>query len=155
MCCNIILLLFFKCEGGTVNISLENENPGREKLSVVLPTIYAPDHNRISRAKMRSVYQTIVIVLAYVMCSTPFMVAQLFSVWGSPSQGICKFFGRLNKNGKNKFLFFLFSVDSTVWLFWLLTLNSVVNPWVYLAFNRELRAPLKKLFSRRMVPIDL
>ena len=97
MCCNIILLLFFKCEGGTVNISLENENPGREKLSVVLPTIYAPDHNRISRAKMRSVYQTIVIVLAYVMCSTPFMVAQLLSVWGSPSQGICKFFGRLNR----------------------------------------------------------
>ena len=106
MYCNIIFLIFFKYEGGTVNISLENENPGREKISVVIPTIYAPDHYRISRAKMRSVYQTIVIVLAYVMCSTPFMVAQLLSVWGSPSQGICKFFDRLNKKRKNNFLFF-------------------------------------------------
>ena len=109
MYCNIIFLIFFKYEGGTVNISLENENPGREKISVVIPTIYAPDHYRISRAKMRSVYQTIVIVLAYVMCSTPFMVAQLLSVWGSPSQGICKFFDRLNKKRKNNFLFFFFS----------------------------------------------
>ena len=101
----------FKYEAGTVNISLENENPGREKLSVVLPTIYAPDHYRISRAKMRSVYQTIIIVLAYIMCSAPFMVAQLLSVWGSPSQGICKFFSDwISKEKKLNFSFFsLFS----------------------------------------------
>ena len=31
-------------------------------------------------------------------------------------------------------------------LFWLLTLNSVVNPWIYLVFNNNLVESLKRLF---------
>ena len=31
-----------------------------------------------------------------------------------------------------------FLVNSMVWLFWLLTLNSVVNPWIYMMFNVNL-----------------
>ncbi len=32
-------------------------------------------------------------------------------------------------------------------LFWLLTLNSVVNPWIYLAFNGNLVDSLIRIFS--------
>ena len=48
------------------------------------------------------------------------------------------------------FFFYIFSGNAMVWLFWLLTLNSLVNPWIYLAFNSELRAPLKNLFRDKL-----
>jgi hypothetical protein len=35
-----------------------------------------------------------------------------------------------------------------VWLFWLLTLNSVVNPWIYMMFNANLVESLCHLFCR-------
>jgi hypothetical protein len=46
--------------------------------------------NGISRAKMRSVQQTVVIILSYILCSTPFIFAQLWAVWGSPSVAVSK-----------------------------------------------------------------
>ena len=48
------------------------------------------DVSAISRAKMRSVQQTVTIVLAYVVCSTPFIYIQLWAVWGSPSKAVRK-----------------------------------------------------------------
>ena len=47
--------------------------------------------NSISRAKMRSVQQMVVIVLTYVASSTPFICAQLWLAWGSPSSAVCEF----------------------------------------------------------------
>ena len=41
---------------------------------------------------------------------------------------------------------FSFAVQSLQFLFWLLTLNSVVNPWIYLAFNNNLVESLMRLF---------
>ena len=35
-----------------------------------------------------------------------------------------------------------------VWLFWLLTLNSVVNPWIYMMFNANLVESLLHIFCR-------
>ena len=32
-----------------------------------------------------------------------------------------------------------------VWLFWLLTLNSVVNPWIYMIFNVNLVESLARV----------
>lgn len=46
------------------------------------------DASAISRAKMRSVQQTVTIVLAYIVCSTPFIYIQLWAVWGSPSEAV-------------------------------------------------------------------
>ena len=31
-------------------------------------------------------------------------------------------------------------------MYYLMTLNSAVNPFIYIAFNRELRRPLLRLF---------
>jgi hypothetical protein len=41
-----------------------------------------------------------------------------------------------------------FPVSSMVWLFWLLTLNSVVNPWIYMMFNANLVESLCHIFCR-------
>ena len=49
------------------------------------------DISAISRAKMRSVQQTVTIVLTYIASSTPFILAQLWAVWGSPSQAVSKY----------------------------------------------------------------
>ena len=48
------------------------------------------DLSGISRAKMRSVQQMVVVVLTYIISSTPFIFAQLWMVWGSPSNAVCK-----------------------------------------------------------------
>ncbi|KAK6318448.1 hypothetical protein J4Q44_G00117390 [Coregonus suidteri] len=36
----------------------------------------------ISRAKLRTVKMTFVIVLAYIICWSPFFIVQMWSVWG-------------------------------------------------------------------------
>ena len=46
----------------------------------------------ISRAKIRSVQQTVVIILAYIISSAPFIFCQLWAVWGQPSAEISKSF---------------------------------------------------------------
>ena len=37
-----------------------------------------------------------------------------------------------------------FAESTTEWYFWLITLNSIVNPWVYIALNQDLRISLCK-----------
>ncbi|XP_072391065.1 annetocin receptor-like [Diabrotica undecimpunctata] len=72
----------------------------------------------ISRAKINTVKQTIAVIVMYIICSTPFIVGQL---WATIDPG-------------NPFL------EGPVFtiLMLLYSLNSCVNPWIYLAFNREL-----------------
>ena len=43
-----------------------------------------------------------------------------------------------NKYSENFFL----PESTTEWYFWLITLNSTVNPWIYIALNRDLRLSL-------------
>eukprot|EP00095_Tigriopus_kingsejongensis_P010910 snap_masked-scaffold348_size200312-processed-gene-1.4 protein:Tk10910 transcript:snap_masked-scaffold348_size200312-processed-gene-1.4-mRNA-1 annotation:"vasopressin v1a" len=71
----------------------------------------------ISRAKMKTVKLTVVVIMGYIICSTPFICVQLWATWGRPSHAV---------------------MQSITWLFWLLTLNSVVNPWIYMFFNVNL-----------------
>ena len=44
----------------------------------------------ISRAKIRSIQQTVAVILTYISCSTPFICVQLWTVYGQPSQAVCK-----------------------------------------------------------------
>ena len=72
----------------------------------------------ISRAKIKSVKLTLVIIACYILCSAPFIVGQLLATLGPPH------------------------IKSKIGLqmeplFWLMTLNSLVNPWIYIWFNRN------------------
>ncbi|KAF7649650.1 hypothetical protein LDENG_00138060 [Lucifuga dentata] len=74
----------------------------------------------ISRAKLRTVKMTFVIVVAYVVCWTPFFTVQMWSVWDQT-----------------------FSWDDSentvVTLAALLaSLNSCCNPWIYMIFSGHL-----------------
>ncbi|XP_048517971.1 arg8-vasotocin receptor isoform X2 [Dendroctonus ponderosae] len=72
----------------------------------------------ISRAKINTVKQTIAVIVLYLACSAPFIVAQLWATFDPKSA---------------------FLEGSTFTILTLLySLNSCVNPWIYLVFNREL-----------------
>ncbi|XP_066524033.1 arginine vasopressin receptor 1Ab [Hoplias malabaricus] len=74
----------------------------------------------ISRAKLRTVKMTFVIVLAYVICWAPFFVVQMWSVWDD------EFSWHDSEN-------------TAVTLSALLaSLNSCCNPWIYMLFSGHL-----------------
>uniref|UniRef100_A0A665UC04 Arg8-vasotocin receptor-like n=1 Tax=Echeneis naucrates TaxID=173247 RepID=A0A665UC04_ECHNA len=74
----------------------------------------------ISRAKLRTVKMTFVIVLAYVVCWAPFFTVQMWSVWDEKFQWVD-------------------SENTAVTLSALLaSLNSCCNPWIYMIFSGHL-----------------
>ncbi|KAM3587972.1 uncharacterized protein V6R79_017911 [Siganus canaliculatus] len=74
----------------------------------------------ISRAKLRTVKMTFVIVLAYVVCWAPFFIVQMWSVW-------------------DKTFSWDDSENAAVTLSALLaSLNSCCNPWIYMIFSGHL-----------------
>ncbi|KAG8327675.1 hypothetical protein J6590_015707 [Homalodisca vitripennis] len=82
-----------------------------------LPDSSSP-HHLISRAKINTIKQTVAVILLYISCSSPFICAQLWASWG-PRQPF-------------------FDGAAFTILSLLSSLNSCVNPWIYLSFNREL-----------------
>ncbi|KAG7496555.1 arg8-vasotocin receptor-like [Solea senegalensis] len=84
---------------------------GRESVSSV---------STISRAKLRTVKMTFVIVVAYVVCWAPFFAVQMWSVWDETSSWVD-------------------SENTIVTLSALLaSLNSCCNPWIYMIFSGHL-----------------
>ncbi|XP_022239629.1 isotocin receptor-like [Limulus polyphemus] len=82
----------------------------------------------LSRAKVKTVRITVVVIACYIICSTPFIVVQLWAYWSPYAQ------------------------TSPIWkgptvaiLMLLASLNSCVNPWIYLAFNHNLVTALKHI----------
>ncbi|CAL1568356.1 unnamed protein product [Knipowitschia caucasica] len=74
----------------------------------------------ISRAKLRTVKMTFVIVVAYVVCWAPFFTVQMWSVW-------------------DKNFSWADSENTAVTLSALLaSLNSCCNPWIYMLFSGHL-----------------
>uniref|UniRef100_A0A8C1HV32 Arginine vasopressin receptor 1Ab n=1 Tax=Cyprinus carpio carpio TaxID=630221 RepID=A0A8C1HV32_CYPCA len=74
----------------------------------------------ISRAKLRTVKMTFVIVLAYIVCWAPFFIVQMWSVWDE------------NFSWDD-------SENAAVTLSALLaSLNSCCNPWIYMLFSGHL-----------------
>ncbi|XP_022062206.1 arginine vasopressin receptor 1Aa [Acanthochromis polyacanthus] len=83
----------------------------------------------ISRAKLRTVKMTFVIVLAYIICWAPFFIVQMRSVWDENFQ-------------------WADSVDTAVTLSALLaSLNSCCNPWIYMIFSGHLLQDFLHCFS--------
>ncbi|KAF5280855.1 hypothetical protein FQR65_LT03004 [Abscondita terminalis] len=75
----------------------------------------------ISRAKINTVKQTVAVIVMHIVCSTPFISAQLWATWDPHAY-------------QSPFL----DGPAFTILTLLYSLNSCVNPWIYLAFNREL-----------------
>ncbi|XP_076840387.1 vasopressin V2 receptor isoform X2 [Brachyhypopomus gauderio] len=73
-----------------------------------------PPPSGVSRAMSKTVRMTLVIVLVYSMCWSPFFIVQLWAAWdpNPPSQGVA------------------FTI-----LMLLASLNSCTNPWIYTAFS--------------------
>ncbi|KAM6453592.1 vasopressin V1b receptor [Liasis olivaceus] len=83
----------------------------------------------ISRAKIRTVKMTFVIVVAYVVCWAPFFSVQMWSVW--------------DKNAPNDE-----SSDVTFTITMLLaSLSSCCNPWIYMFFSGHLFYDVLHFFS--------
>ncbi|XP_012878631.1 PREDICTED: vasopressin V1a receptor [Dipodomys ordii] len=74
----------------------------------------------ISRAKIRTVKMTFVIVTAYILCWAPFFIIQMWSVWDE------KFIWTDSENP---------SITITALL---ASLNSCCNPWIYMFFSGHL-----------------
>ncbi|XP_039253134.1 oxytocin receptor-like isoform X2 [Styela clava] len=78
----------------------------------------------VSQAKIKTVKMTFVIVILFALCYTPFFTVQLLSQWNL-----------INRNG----------ITSQV-IHILASLNSCVNPWVYMGFSGHLLGELKQAF---------
>ncbi|KAL2087362.1 hypothetical protein ACEWY4_016190 [Coilia grayii] len=82
----------------------------------------------ISRAKLRTVKMTFVIVLAYIVCWAPFFIVQMWSVWDA------------NFSWDD-------SENTAVTLSALLaSLNSCCNPWIYMLFSGHLLYDFARFF---------
>uniref|UniRef100_A0A8D3D405 Arginine vasopressin receptor 1A n=3 Tax=Scophthalmus maximus TaxID=52904 RepID=A0A8D3D405_SCOMX len=83
----------------------------------------------ISRAKLRTVKMTFVIVMAYIVCWAPFFTVQMWSVWDENFQ-------------------WADSENTAVTLSALLaSLNSCCNPWIYMIFSGHLLQDFVHCFS--------
>ncbi|XP_049626780.1 vasopressin V1b receptor [Suncus etruscus] len=74
----------------------------------------------ISRAKIRTVKMTFVIVLAYIACWAPFFSVQMWSVWDENAP---------DEDSTNQ----AFTISMLLG-----NLSSCCNPWIYMGFNRHL-----------------
>ncbi|XP_033914739.3 vasopressin V1b receptor-like isoform X2 [Acipenser ruthenus] len=89
----------------------------------------------ISRAKIRTVKMTFVIVLAYIACWAPFFSVQMWSVWDENAP----------KEDSSDFAFTITML--------LASLSSCCNPWIYMFFSGPLLQDLTKyLCCRRLKP---
>ncbi|KAG7519235.1 vasopressin V2 receptor-like [Solea senegalensis] len=85
------------------------------------PTVPPPS---ITKAMSKTVRMTLVIVLVYTICWSPFFIVQLWAAWdpNPPDQGVA------------------FTI-----LMLLASLNSCTNPWIYTAFSSSVSRELQKL----------
>ncbi|XP_072223331.1 vasopressin V2 receptor [Leuresthes tenuis] len=82
----------------------------------------------ITKAMSKTVRMTLVIVLVYTICWSPFFIVQLWAAWdpNPPDQGVA------------------FTI-----LMLLASLNSCTNPWIYTAFSSSVSSELQNLLHCR------
>uniref|UniRef100_A0A8B9LMQ9 Vasopressin V2 receptor n=1 Tax=Astyanax mexicanus TaxID=7994 RepID=A0A8B9LMQ9_ASTMX len=88
-----------------------------------------PPPSGISKAMSKTVRMTLVIVLVYTVCWSPFFIVQLWAAWdpNPPDQGVA------------------FTI-----LMLLASLNSCTNPWIYTAFSSSVSRELLALLRCRV-----
>lgn len=86
----------------------------------------------ISKAMLNTVRQTIIVITLYIVTSSPFIGCELWATWDPKAFSLPFFTGAA------------FTILSL-----LNSLTSCVNPWIYFAFNKDLRAALTTFFYRK------
>ncbi|CDQ67387.1 unnamed protein product [Oncorhynchus mykiss] len=113
ICRSIWRNIKYKTQKGTSVMALATKNG-------LIGTSSVSSVTTISRAKLRTVKMTFVIVLAYVVCWAPFFTVQMWSVWDESFSWVD-------------------SENTAVTLSALLaSLNSCCNPWIYMIFSGHL-----------------
>ncbi|CAC5376998.1 AVPR1A [Mytilus coruscus] len=92
-------------------------------------------HHGISRAKIRTVQMTLTVVLCYLVCWSPFFIAQMWSAWDENAP----FYGPA------------FTI-----ILLLASLNSCTNPWIYLFFSDAAFDKVKScLMPKKRTPFEI
>ncbi|KAL5005645.1 hypothetical protein ScPMuIL_016803 [Solemya velum] len=93
-------------------------------------TVHPRSHSfrGFSKAKLKTIKLTLVIILAYIICWSPFFISQLWWLYDEKAS----------------------SNDAVVIMLLLSSLNSCCNPWIYLAFSGHLIRNLIVCDSHRM-----
>lgn len=107
----------YELESGSTRCSLEYPAPPQQHPSTPPPSI--------TKAMSKTVRMTLVIVLVYTVCWSPFFIVQLWAAWdpNPPEQA---------------------GVAFTI-LMLLASLNSCTNPWIYTAFSNSVSRELLHL----------
>ncbi|XP_071112233.1 cephalotocin receptor 2-like [Haliotis cracherodii] len=103
---------------GHVMYTLSNQSPGRT-FGIRNAGMHPRSHSSrgFSRAKLKTVKLTFVVILAYLVCWSPFFISQLWWLYDESAP---------------------MSNNSIVIMLLLASLNSCCNPWIYLAFSGNL-----------------
>ncbi|XP_036387037.1 vasopressin V2 receptor [Megalops cyprinoides] len=114
------------CRAVQINLYIKTHQEGESAVANPLPS-RASSVAGVSKARIKTVKMTVVIVLAYIICWAPFFTVQLWSVWdvNAPTE----------------------TATFTI-LMLLASLNSCANPCIYLLFSGQLPKSLVALLCR-------
>uniref|UniRef100_A0A8C2YVL5 Arginine vasopressin receptor 2b, tandem duplicate, 1 n=1 Tax=Cyclopterus lumpus TaxID=8103 RepID=A0A8C2YVL5_CYCLU len=118
------LLAVIVCQVRICRIVRVNFHMKTQQVTGQPPSSRASSVAGVSKARVKTVKMTVVIVLAYVVCWTPFFTVQLWSVWDTEAPTHTATFAILML---------------------LASLNSCANPCIYLLFSGKLPKTLKSL----------
>ncbi|XP_063411228.1 cephalotocin receptor 2-like [Mytilus trossulus] len=97
---------------------LTNNRRGTPSVNIILRS---HSFRGFSKAKLKTVKLTFVIILAYITCWSPFFISQLWWLWNPAAP---------------------YTNDAVVIMLLLASLNSCCNPWIYLAFSGNMLSHL-------------
>ncbi|KAM6977148.1 vasopressin V2 receptor [Aplochiton taeniatus] len=115
------------CQESYPSYELQTGSP-RLSLEYPPPPPLSPPPPSITKAMSKTVRMTLVIVLVYTVCWSPFFIVQLWAAWdpNPPDHGVA------------------FTI-----LMLLASLNSCTNPWIYTAFSSSVSSELQNLLHCR------
>uniref|UniRef100_A0A8C2W886 Arginine vasopressin receptor 2b, tandem duplicate, 1 n=1 Tax=Cyclopterus lumpus TaxID=8103 RepID=A0A8C2W886_CYCLU len=127
------LLAVIVCQVRICRIVRVNFHMKTQQVTGQPPSSRASSVAGVSKARVKTVKMTVVIVLAYVVCWTPFFTVQLWSVWDTEATVIVLTWSSV------------VSAATFAILMLLASLNSCANPCIYLLFSGKLPKTLKSL----------
>nr|XP_020476523.1 vasopressin V2 receptor-like [Monopterus albus] len=115
------------CQESYTSCELASGSP-HCSLDIDCPPSSASPPPSITKAMSKTVRMTLVIVLVYTICWSPYFIVQLWAAWdpSPPEQGVA------------------FTI-----LMLLASLNSCTNPWIYTAFSSSMSKELQNLLHCR------